>query len=148
MTSVRERPAYHLAMSLLRHVTSPITALMFACVMSPQPVFGQDALAEIKRELAALRAEVQELRSQLDSVKKGEAGNAPQASLQLLETQVRELAQTKVESTSRFPVKVFGTVHANFFSNSANPNWLDIPNLVTPPPAGGQTGSTSASCEQ
>ena len=135
-------------MSLLRYVTSPITALLFVCCICPQPAFGQDALAEIRRELAALRAEVQQLRSELDSVKKGDAANTTQASLQVLETQVRELAQTKVESTSRFPVKVFGTVHANFFSNSANPNWLDIPNLVTPPPAGGQTGSMSASLRQ
>jgi hypothetical protein len=135
-------------MSLLRHVMSPIAALVFAAFICPQPAFGQDALAEIRRELAALRAEVQDLRTQLDAVKRGDAGNATQASLQVLETQVRELAQTKVESTSRFPVKVFGTVHANFFTNSANPNWLDIPNLVTPPPAGGQTGSMSASLRQ
>jgi hypothetical protein len=135
-------------MNLSRHVTSAVVALSFACFISPQPVFGQDALAEIRRELAALRAEVQQLRTQLDSVTKAGAGDATPASLQVLQTQVAELAQTKVESTSRFPVKMFGTVHANFFSNSANPNWLDIPNLVTPPPAGGQTGSTSASLRQ
>ena len=135
-------------MSLSRHVTHPVIALVFACFISPQPVYGQDALAEIKRELAALRAEVQQLRDQLDSVTKAEPGDATKASLQVLQTQVAELAQTKVESTSRFPVKIFGTVHASFFSNSANPNWLDIPNLVTPPPANGQTGSTSASLRQ
>jgi hypothetical protein len=130
-----------------RHVTSPIAPLLFACLIVPQPAFGQDALADIKRELAALRTEVQQLRDQLETVTKGGAGATTQATLQVLETQVRELAQTKVESTSRFPVKVFGTVHANFFTNSANPNWLDIPNLVAPPPAV-QTGSTSASLRQ
>ena len=59
-----------------------------------------------------------------------------------------ELAQTKVESTSRVPVKVFGTVHANFFANSANANWLDNPNLVSPTPADGHAGTTSATLRQ
>jgi hypothetical protein len=43
---------------------------------------------------------------------------------------------------------LFGTVHAHFFANSANPNWLDIPNLVTPPPADGRTGSASGTLRQ
>jgi hypothetical protein len=84
---------------------------------------------EILRELAALRAEVRQLRQELDALK------APQPSLDVVQTQLAELAQTKVESTSRFPVKLFGTIHAHAFANSATPNWLDIPNLVLAPVA-------------
>ena len=51
----------------------------------------------------------------------------PPPGIEVLQTQVAELAQTKVESTSRFPVKLFGTVHAGVFANSANANWLDNP---------------------
>ena len=58
----------------------------------------------------------------------------------MLQTQVAELAQTKVESTTRFPVKLFGTVHAGVFANSANANWLDNPNIVAAPPADGHAG--------
>ena len=110
-----------------------MSRLVFCVAALVASAFSSDAAAqtpsdEILRELAALRAEVRQLRQDLDALK------AP-PSLEVLETQVAELAQTKVESTSRFPVKVFGTIHAHAFANSATPNWLDIPNLVSPPVA-------------
>jgi len=58
----------------------------------------------------------------------------PQALLEMLRTQVAELAQIKVESASRMPVKELGTIHTNVFANSATPNWMDSPNLVNVPP--------------
>jgi hypothetical protein len=72
----------------------------------------------------------------------------PQASLEMLRTQVAELAQIKVESASRMPIKVFGTIHTNAFANSATPNWMDSPNLVNVPPADGHAGSFSATLRQ
>ena len=72
----------------------------------------------------------------------------PQASLEMLRTQVAELAQIKVESASRMPIKVFGTIHTNVFANSAAPNWMDSPNLVNVPPADGHAGSFSATLRQ
>ena len=72
----------------------------------------------------------------------------PQASLEMLRTQVAELAEIKVESASRMPIKVFGTIHTNVFANSATPNWLDSPNLVNVPPADGHAGSFSATLRQ
>lgn len=99
---------------------------LMVCGLSADAV-AQTASEEILRELAALRAEVRQLRQELDALK------APQPpSLEVVEAQLAEMAQTKVESTSRFPVKVFGTIHAHAFANSATPNWLDIPNLVAP----------------
>jgi hypothetical protein len=72
----------------------------------------------------------------------------PAASLDLLRAQVAELAQVKVESASRMPVKVFGTIHTNAFMNSAAANWLDAPNLVNAPPGDGHDGSFSATLRQ
>ena len=46
------------------------------------------------------------------------------------------------------PVKVFGTVHMNAFANSGEANWLDNPNLVSPDPADGHTGTFSATLRQ
>ena len=66
----------------------------------------------------------------------------------MLQAQVAELAQTKVESTTRMPVKLFGTVHAGVFANSANANWLDNPNIVAATPADGHGGTMSASLRQ
>jgi len=67
----------------------------------------------------------------------------------MLRTQVAELAQVEVESRSRLPVRIFGTVHTHMFGDSANVNWLESPNLVNAPPAdGAPAGSFSASLRQ
>jgi hypothetical protein len=86
---------------------------------------AQATSQEILRELAALRAEVRQLREELDALKAPVQG--------VVQAQLAEFAQTKVESTTRFPLKIFGTIHAHAFANSAAPNWLDIPNLVGAP---------------
>ncbi len=118
------------------------------------PAAAQDTIADVRQELSALRAELQELRAELAAPKAagevpGSQKAPPQAAeVDLLKTQVAELAQTKVESTSRFPVKIFGTIHANVFGNSGSPNWLDIPNVANPPPADGHEGTFSASLRQ
>jgi hypothetical protein len=113
------------------------------------PVFAQDQAADIARELAALRAEVRELRAKVDALTAAGGAEAPAPpALEMLQTQVAELAQTKVESTTRFPVKLFGTVHAGVFANSANANWLDNPNIVAATPADGHAGTMSASLRQ
>jgi hypothetical protein len=119
------------------------------------PSRAQDSGADIRRELAALRAEVQQLRAEVAALKPGldepasmAAPQPPAPNLELLQTQVAELAQVKVESTSRMPIKVFGTVHMNAFANSGEANWLDNPNLVSPPPADGRTGTFSATLRQ
>ena len=118
-------------------------------VAVPRPAAAQDQAADLARELAALRAEVQQLRARIDALTAPPAAEAPPApSLEILQAQVAELAQTKVESTTRFPVRLFGTVHAGVFANSANANWLDNPNIINATPAGGDSGTMSASMRQ
>ena len=136
-------------MRLNQHRTVCTVALLFAWfTAAARPAFAQDPMADIRRELAALRAEVQELRGRLDALKGAGADTSTRGAVEILQTQVAELAETKVESTSRVPVKVFGTVHANVFANTGNANWLDNPNLVVPTPSDGQTGTMSASLRQ
>jgi hypothetical protein len=134
---------------------------------------GQE-VAALRAEVERLRAELQELRtlvagdrsqgrerrsegvrgpSDEQATDPASAAPAPQAvdtqaSLEILRTQVAEMAQIKVESASRLPVKVFGTILTNVFANSAAPNWLDSPNVVNVPPADGHEGSFSASLRQ
>jgi hypothetical protein len=113
---------------------------------------------QLRNELAALRAEMKELRGELEALRNRsiqpapEAApaepTAPQPSLELLQAQVAELSQVKVESTSRMAVKLFGTIHTHVFANSGSPNWMDIPNLVNPAPTDGRTGSMSATMRQ
>ncbi len=109
-----------------------------------------NAIDDIRRELANLRAEVQQLRSELSAFRVGQpaAGAAPQLPLEQLQAQVAELSQVKVESTSKMAVKLFGTIHTDASFNSANANWLDNPNLVNATPADGEDGSFSANLRQ
>jgi len=119
-----------------------VSTVICSCVAAPAS--AQDPISEIRRELAALRVEIQDLRNEVATLKGLQAGNA----IDIVETQVAELAQTRVESTTKMPVKLFGTVHAGVFANSANANWLDNPNLVAAPPADGHAGTMSASLRQ
>lgn len=69
--------------------------------------------------------------------------------LDLVRAQVEELAQSKVESSSKLPVRLSGTVLTNTFANSGEANWLENPNLVAAPPPGAVgTGSMSATARQ
>jgi hypothetical protein len=72
---------------------------------------------------------------------------SPEA-VEMLQSQVEQLAQVKVESSSRLPVKVSGTILANVFSNSGEANWLENPNLAGAAATGAPTGSFSATARQ
>jgi hypothetical protein len=136
--------------SFTRHGRTLAASLVIASVTAAaHPAFAQDPMTDLVRELAALRAEVRELRAKVDALTAANAAEAPvPQAMDMLQTQVAELAQTKVESTTRFPVKLFGTVHAGVFANSANANWLDNPNIVNATPANGYGGTMSASVRQ
>jgi hypothetical protein len=122
---------------------------LLCAVAVPWQALAQDQAGDLARELAALRAEVQQLRARLDALTGTPAAEAAAPpSLEILQAQVAELAQTRVESTTRLPVRLFGTVHAGVFATSANANWLDNPNIVAATAAGGHGGTTSASMRQ
>ena len=137
---------------------------------------AQEPVTGVRAELAALRAEVQDLRAELDELKAQLGGRTavmmraahatsalaqpgapdvtqavspdPQAVIDMLQAQVAELAQTKVGTESRLPVRLFGTIHSHVFANSGDANWLDNPNLVNPVPADGRSGTFSAALRQ
>ena len=66
----------------------------------------------------------------------------------MLAQQIAELSQVKVESGSRMPVRLFGTLHATAFFNSGEANWLDNPNIVAVPPADSREGTFSLGMRQ
>ena len=69
--------------------------------------------------------------------------------LPVIQAQVAEQAQTKVESNSHFPVKIFGNIVSNTFFNTGEANWLDSPNIVPGNPAASlPKGSFSSSLRQ
>ncbi len=88
-------------------------------------------LDQARRDLAALRAEVDQLKQPEGELLEGTMPVS--ASVELLQAQVAEQAQTKVESGSRLPVRIFGTIHSNVAANSGQANWLENPNIVAAP---------------
>ena len=77
-------------------------------------------------------------------------GAAEQAApeVEMLRTQVDELSQTKVESTSRMPVRIFGAIVSNTVSNSGMANWLENPNITDAEVPGVEPGSFTSTLRQ
>jgi hypothetical protein len=105
-----------------------IAILLLILFFAVQPLAAQS----VEDQLREMRAEIQRLRHELDDVKQQLQASPDKAEeVTLLQAQVQEHAQTKIETSSRFPMKVFGTIVSNTFWNSGDVNWLDIPNVAT-----------------
>ena len=143
--------------------------VFLCCGSNAAPLMAQT----LEEEVRVMRVELQRLRQEVDrlreEIRRGIASNgrlkpereaAADAGTQaqdqpagevlpLLQAQVAEQAQTKVESNSRLPLKIFGTIISNTFLNTGEANWLDIPNLVPPAPdASVRKGSFSSTMRQ
>jgi hypothetical protein len=67
---------------------------------------------------------------------------------ELLQAKVDEQHQTKVESASRYRVKLSGIALLNLFGNSGTVDSQDVPNLALPPGAVATSGSVGATLRQ
>jgi len=143
---------------MLRLVKNTAPLLLAVLVVCPAEA-AQEPNAAQAEEIRTLKADVASLRAELDALKRLVAERpappaaepaAPQIDprVEMLQTQIAELAQSKVESTTKFPVRVFGTIHMHGFANSGEANWMDVPNLVQPRPGDGRTGTFSATIRQ
>ncbi len=161
---------------MIAHLSGRLTSLLVcaACCLTPASVHASDeATTALAADVHALREEVQRLRQELDAVRlllrkvgrsavPGALGSRPvqvavdsqpgahppDPRIELLQAQVAELAQTKVEGASRLPIRLFGTVHSHTFTNTGEANWLDLPNIVPERPADGRTGSFASALRQ
>ncbi len=95
-----------------------------------------EELRRLRTELGETRAELQRLRTEVDGLKGAGAvpatveGAGLPAAVEMLQSQVAEQAQSKVQSESRLPVTFFGTIHSSLSINSGEANWLESPNIV------------------
>ena len=133
--------------SYLRPAITTIAAA--ACVVC----FVRDVSAQPAGEVAALRAELQQLRAEVEALKKLVVAGGPAApaanpgpAIAVLQEQVAEQAQTKVESKSRMPVTLSGTIVSNTAYNSGEANWLENPNIVAA--SAGPEGSFTSTLKQ
>jgi hypothetical protein len=133
-----------------------------------------DSLEKTRAELSDSRTEIRELRATLGEVMKKMDGletagkglpaqPAPadanamtsesparfsQDDWEILNARVEEQRQTKVESSSKFPLKLSGLALFNAFSTSGQVDNLDMPSAAIPKFPGASGGSTSASLRQ
>src|SRR5712691_610089 len=128
----------------------------------------QTELARSRTEIEQLRATLEQVLKRMDSVAAGmsaacaasakappvqqeEAPSAEQISQDdwdLLNARVEEQRQTKVESGSKFRLKLSGLALFNAFDNSGQVDNLDVPDIAVPRLAGYSEGGGGASVRQ
>lgn len=132
------------------------------------------AVAEIKTEASQYRAESEELRKEIDSLRGGAASPAAAASseiaasappgvanpslpqrlssdeetTQLLQNEIRTQYQTKIESASKYRVRLSGLVLLNLFSDHGSTNNADFPTYATAADVYGARSSFGATFRQ
>ncbi|MBS1856415.1 MAG: hypothetical protein JST11_13695, partial [Acidobacteria bacterium] len=131
--------------------------LAFAALLLPHAAGAQpaDAIARIMERLDRLERENRELKEQVRQLSErlggtpaaeaGTAAAAPKASaeerLDIAERRIEEQAQTKVEASQKFPVRLAGMVLFNAFANSRQSGGADYP-VVAAATGPGHDGAT------
>jgi hypothetical protein len=120
---------------------------------------AQQRLQDSQREIQRLQDALSALQAQFPA-----AQNSPTSSvaatpppptpeenaekIAILEAQVKQHEQSKVESVSKYPVRFTGLVLFNSFLNDGNVDNIDLPSVAQPPVAGASTLTAGASVRQ
>jgi len=120
-------------------------------------------LQQTRAELAESRRQIEELRQGLDALRQQVQANHPVGNepppaepttaaadqdVGFLAAKVAELHQDKVESASRYPVKLSGLVLFNAYRNTGSLDLQDLPSLAFPTFPGAPDGSLGATLRQ
>lgn len=121
-----------------------VLAIMPAAAQSPADI-GQvlERLSRLEEQNRVLLDEVRALRDELAAVRDRAAAPAPpvQEQLEVQQTRIAEQAQSKVEASQHFPIRVTGMALFNTFLNSNGSGGAEYPTFATPVPerSGGAT---------
>lgn len=116
-------------------------------------------LTESQNEMEAMHAEIESLRSQLAEKNQGEEAEQTASSLRadvlqlqdktdVLASEIRTHDQDKVESASKYPVRISGTVLFTSVALSGKTDDVDLPIIAMPGTPGRPSGSLSATARQ
>jgi hypothetical protein len=124
---------------------------------APEPSTVLERLDRLERENRNLSEEVRALRAELAGVKAAQAPKAPEVvksaeaaatgaaaveqQLEIQERRVDEQAQTKVEASQKFPIRLTGMALFNAFMDSKDNGGVDYP-VVATAPGPGRAGAT------
>jgi len=152
-----------------------IVVVCLALGTSAQEAASSDELARIQRELQQTRSELADSRRQIEELRQGlqelrtqmQTGHTTAASASgeasapgeptvesadqdvgFLAAKVAELHQDKVESASKYPVKLSGLVLFNAYRNSGALDIQDLPSLAFPTTPGFPGGNIGATLRQ
>lgn len=119
----------------------------------------QEQLMQSQSEVDALKTELKNVRAQM--TEKNESDNASQSASALkasvdelkeedsvLQSEVQQHDQTKVESASKYPLRISGMLLFTSLLNDGNPDDIDLPIVALPNQSNGTTGSLSATLRQ
>jgi hypothetical protein len=142
LVSATSRKLSRTTLGLFAGLLSPALCLAQSSPELQQILQRLEHLEEQNRELVE---EVRALRAQLSAAPPEAAKAEPPAALEeRLEVQERrtdELAQTKVEASQRFPIRITGMALFNTYLNSKQSGGAEYPTVATPgtPASGGAT---------
>ena len=116
-------------------------------------------LQESQKEMDELRAELRSLRTQLTEKSQSEEAAQDQAALRssveklqedtdVLQAEVKQHDQAKVESASKYPVRISGTILFTSVLNSGTTDNIDVPVVALPNVPNTPQGSLSATARQ
>jgi hypothetical protein len=155
-------------MRVFFHIFAVVCLGSIGCV-AQDTVNGAEEIARVSRELRETRSELAESRRQIEELRQGlEAlrlqlqGQPPRENSPLAEpsveaadqdrgflaAKVAELHQDKVESASKYPVKLSGLVLFNAYGNAGTLDVQDMPSLAFPRFSGFPDGSVGATLRQ
>lgn len=120
--------------------------------MRQQLIDSQNEMDELRNELRSLRAQLTE-KNQVDrATRDADTLRASVAQIQeeteVLQAQVQQHDQTKVETSSKFPVRINGALLVTSFYNSGNADNFNLPIVALPNSAYTSQGSLSESASQ
>lgn len=150
--------------------TTPSDAIVTAAQMqeklqklSAELTAAQQRLQDSQREIQRLQEELSALQAQFPAAAPASVSAAvtpppatppaatPQDTaekVEILHAEVKQHEQSKVESVSKYPVRLTGLLLFNSFIDSGNVDNLDLPSIASPPTAGASTLTTGASVRQ
>jgi hypothetical protein len=120
---------------------------------------AQQRLQDSQREIQRLQDELSALQAQFPATTSVPASASaavtppptPQDTVEkveILQAEVKQHEQSKVESVSKYPVHLTGLVLFNSFIDNGNVDNIDLPSIASPPIAGMGTLTTGASVRQ
>jgi regulator of replication initiation timing len=120
--------------------------------MRQQLIESQKEMDELRSELHSLRAQLAEKNQADTAARDADALRTSVTQLQdetdILQSQVKQHDQTKIETASKFPVRINGTVLITSIFNSANADNINLPLVALPPSPYTPQGSLSESASQ